>query len=78
MGIVFEYDQQLIKQDTAVIKVKPGLSIGLEAVTSSHVFQIFIGSADAILNQHNVLYNKNDFLKKEILIGFNITRLWNF
>lgn len=78
MGINIEYNHQLTKQDTSVLANKPGLSIGLEAVTSAHVFQIFIGSMDAIIPQHDVLYNKNNFLKKDILIGFNITRLWNF
>lgn len=78
LGIIFEYDHNFTKQDTTVIKVKPNLSIGIEAATSSHVFQVFVGTANSIINQHNILYNSNDFTKMDILIGFNITRLWNF
>lgn len=81
IGIVFEYDMPLTKQDTSVIKVKPNLGIGIEASTSAHVFQVFFGTYENIINQHNVLYNRNDFAKdklKGMLIGFNITRLWNF
>lgn len=81
IGIVFEYDMPLTKQDTAVIKVKPNLSLGIEASTSAHVFQVFIGAAPHIINQYNGLYNQNDFAAdklKGMVIGFNVTRLWNF
>ncbi len=81
IGIVFEYDLPLTKQDTTIIKVKPNLGIGIEAGTSGHMFQIFFGSYNNIINQYNVLYNKNDFATdklKGMAIGFNITRLWNF
>lgn len=77
MAIIFEYDYHLTKQDETLLAVKPNLSLGIEASTSSHVFQIFVGTADAISHQHNEMYNLNDFTKKDLLIGFNITRLWN-
>lgn len=77
LSVIFEYDNHFTKQDETVLAVKPNLSLGIEASTSSHVFQIFVGTADAISNQHNEMYNLNDFTKKDLLIGFNITRLWN-
>ncbi len=77
MSVIFEYDHNFTKQDVNAIAVKPNLSIGLEASTSSHVFQVFVGTAEAISNQHNEMYNTNDYTKKDLLIGFNITRLWN-
>ena len=57
---------------------KPNVSLGLEVSTSSHAFQVFVTTYNAIINQHNMLYNTNDFTEKDLLIGFNITRLWNF
>ncbi|HQQ93832.1 MAG TPA: DUF5777 family beta-barrel protein [Bacteroidia bacterium] len=78
LAITAEYDQNLTAQDDKVIVVKPNLSLGIEAVTSAHVFQVFVTTGQSIINQYNVLYNKNDFSKMEFCIGFNMTRLWNF
>ena len=78
LAVIFEYDYNTTKQDSKVITVKPNIGIGIEAATSNHVFQIFISSGQAIINQHNMLYNANDFTKKAFCIGFNMTRLWNY
>jgi len=57
---------------------KPDLGIGFEVSTGSHQFQIFLCTADAIIHQESALYNSNDFLQKQMVIGFNITRQWGF
>lgn len=57
---------------------KPNFSIGWEVSTSTHAFHMYIGSAQNILPQENMVYNKNDFFDGNILIGLNITRLWGF
>ncbi len=59
---------------------KYNFGIGWEAVTATHVFQVFAGSATALVPQYNVMYNQNEFFKstKNIFLGFNITRMWNF
>ncbi len=57
---------------------KPGLAIGWEISTSAHAFQFFVSNYQGILPQENMMYNPLDFGKGEVLIGFNITRLWNF
>jgi hypothetical protein len=61
---------------------KPNLSLGVEISTSTHAFQIFIATAQGILPQENMMWNKLDAGKKlstaNVLLGFNITRLWNF
>jgi len=46
--------------------------------TSNHSFQVFAGNYNSILPQSNNVFNQNDFTKGQFLIGFNITRLWNF
>ena len=56
----------------------PNISIGYEVSTSTHAFHIFLASGQGILPQENIMFNKNDFFKKGILIGLNITRLWSF
>jgi len=58
--------------------IQPNLSIGLEVSTSTHAFHIYLASAQGILPQEDIMYNENDFFKKGILIGLNITRLWSF
>ncbi|WP_445385409.1 DUF5777 family beta-barrel protein [Robiginitalea sp. IMCC44478] len=57
---------------------KPGFSIGAEFGTSGHAFQLFISNLSGILPQENNMFNTNDFFKGDFLIGFNITRKYNF
>ena len=59
-------------------KPLPNLGIGYEVSTGSHQFQVFVCNADGIINQDIAVYNRNDFFKGDILIGFNITRQWGF
>lgn len=58
--------------------VKPNICIGYEVSTSTHAFHIYLGSAQNILPQENMMFNKNDFFDGGILLGLNITRLWSF
>lgn len=58
--------------------VKPNICIGYEVSTSTHAFHVYLGSAQNILPQENMMFNKNDFFDGGILIGLNITRLWSF
>lgn len=56
---------------------KPNLGIGYEVSTGGHQFQIFICTADAISYPEIMAFNRNDFTKKQILLGFNISRMWD-
>ncbi len=63
----------------------PGLSFGVEFATSGHAFQIFIGNYNGIVPQYNYMFNQNDmdFFNNrkghfDMLLGFNITRIYNF
>ncbi|HLF63214.1 MAG TPA: DUF5777 family beta-barrel protein [Saprospiraceae bacterium] len=76
MGIIVAYDHPIT--DQRFVDPEPNLSIGLEMVTSSHAFQIFIGNYKSLIPQYNHSFNQNSFRDNEFLIGFNITRLWNF
>ncbi len=76
-SFIFDYNQQVTDHDE-VVDVKPNLGFGWEISTSTHQFQIFISSFKGILPQHNMVFNENEFDKEGLLIGFNITRLWNF
>ena len=59
---------------------EPGFSLGVEFSTSGHAFQLFLSSYNGIVPQQNYRYNQNDFFNggTDILIGFNITRNYNF
>lgn len=57
---------------------QPNLSFGIEVATSSHAFQVFMGNYTGIINQKNNFFNTNDPWNGDFVIGFNITRLWNF
>lgn len=56
---------------------QPNIGLGWEFRTSSHVFHLYVSSADGLVPQHNSLYNQNDFSNGEWMFGFTITRLYN-
>jgi len=76
MAIIANYDQPITKHDAN--NPAPNLSFGLELTTSAHAFQFFLGNYSYITPSRNNLFNKNDPSEKQFLIGFNITRLWNY
>ena len=77
MAIIVNYDQPITKHNTN--NPAPNISFGLELTTSSHAFQFFLGNYGAITPQRNNYFNQNDpHFIGQYLIGFNITRLWNY
>ncbi|MGI9546633.1 MAG: DUF5777 family beta-barrel protein [Flavobacteriaceae bacterium] len=81
-AIIWDYSQPItqfdINPDLNNYGNKPGVSIGIEIRTSSHAFQIFFSNYNGIVPQQSYVKNENDFFDGDILIGFNITRLYNF
>jgi hypothetical protein len=75
-SIVANYDQPITQHP--MNNPHPNISLGLQMQTSGHTFQIFAGNYGYTLPQDNNLLNQNDFTKGQFLIGFNISRLWNF
>jgi Membrane bound beta barrel domain (DUF5777) len=77
MAVIANYDQPLTKHKSN--NPNPNISFGVEMATSSHTFQIFAGNYYFITPQRNNVFNQNNpELFSNYLIGFNITRLWNF
>ncbi len=76
MSLIANYDQPLTQHP--MNNPNPNLALGLDMKTSGHDFQIFLGNYGYILPQNNNVYNRNNFSKSQFLIGFNISRLWNF
>ena len=77
----YSYDPQY-KKDTGPYR---NVSLGVEIATSAHAFQIFVTTYRSILPQYNLHYNLNEWItevdgknKLSFLVGFNMTRLWNF
>lgn len=86
-SVIFNYDQPLTKHPTS--NPNPNLALGVEFNTSSHSFQLFFGNYFGLSPQRNNLFNANspisytdaagtDVKGGRFLIGFNITRLWNY
>lgn len=72
----FGYDQALTAHPTN--NPHPNLCFGFEKTTSAHNFQIFAGNYYGIVPQSNNLFNQNDYMKSQYVLGFNISRLWNY
>ena len=86
-SVMVNVDQPITKHVTG--NPNPNVSFGLEFNTSSHSFQVFLGNYFYLSPQRNNLFNRNspfaytDVRGEKIkggrfLIGFNITRLWNY
>lgn len=75
-AILAGYDQPLTQHTTN--NPHPNICFGFETTTSSHAFQVFFGNYYGIVPQSNNMFNRNDYREGQFVIGFNITRLWNF
>jgi hypothetical protein len=75
-ALIANYDQPITEH--LQNNPHPNISFGVELTSSSHAFQVFVGNFYSITPQRNNVFNRNDFGEGNILIGFNITRLWNF
>jgi hypothetical protein len=83
MSLIVNYDQPITKHKSG--NPDPNISIGLEVGTGSHAFQFFIANYSYLVPQRNNYFNQNDYKDgapwqpgNKFLIGFNITRLWNY
>ena len=76
MAFIANFDIPMTSHETD--GPEPNISFGIEIVTSSHAFQVFLGNFKGLVPQHNHMNNSNSFGDNEILIGFNMTRLWSF
>lgn len=76
MAVMAGYDQPLTQH--LANNPEPNICFGLEITTSSHAFQVFAGNYYSIVPQSNNVFNQNNYRDGQFLIGFNITRLWNF
>jgi len=74
--IIADYSQPLTQFDLK--NPHPGISFGVEFATSAHAFQVFLTNYSGIVPQQNYMKNQNDFFDGDFMIGFNITRNYNF
>lgn len=55
-----------------------GVSLGMEFATSAHAFQIYATNYKGILNQRSQFTNTNYWKDGDFMLGFTITRRYNF
>ncbi|MCK9452146.1 MAG: DUF5777 family beta-barrel protein [Bacteroidales bacterium] len=82
-SILFQYDVPLKIKGIAEHRgftnpSKPNLGVGWEIRTSTHAFHIYVSTANGIIPQHNAMFNQNDWMDGEMMLGFSITRMWSF
>jgi hypothetical protein len=75
IAIIANYDQPLTEHP--MNNPHPNVSFGLEIGTRGHIFQIFLGNYESILQQYNNMFNSNDYTQSRYVIGFNITKKWH-
>jgi hypothetical protein len=82
-SIIFQYDVPLkVKGITEhrefLNPAQPNMGIGWEIRTSAHAFHLYLSSTDGLIPQHSNVYNQNSWEKGDLMLGFTITRLYNF
>lgn len=82
-SIIFNTDfplkiKKISEQREWIDPPRPNLACGLEIATTSHIFQIYAGTAGGIIPQDDMMFNRNDWKNKGFAVGFVITRTWNF
>lgn len=75
-SIIFNVDQPVTIHTAG--NPNPNVSAGLEFTTGSHAFQLFLTNYSFLNPARNNLYNRNNWRDNKFLVGFNITRLWNY
>jgi hypothetical protein len=70
--------QSISEQADFTIHPEPIVSFGYEVSTSTHAFQIYVGSNDTLLPQDMMLNNMRKLSWDNFSVGFTITRLWGF
>lgn len=76
-SLLLDYSQPFYS-GTEVDSYKGGLAVGVEFATLGHAFQLFFTNYQALSPQKNYVFNENDFFQGDIVLGFNITRLYRF
>ena len=81
-SILFQYDIPIdcekMKENATLMNVKPNAGLAWEISTSTHAFQITLSSGKLLSRQYDMIYNEYDWTEGDIMLGFNITRLWSF
>ncbi|HET9824501.1 MAG TPA: DUF5777 family beta-barrel protein [Chitinophagaceae bacterium] len=75
-AVIAGYNQPLTDHPTN--NPHPNICFGFETTSSSHAFQVFFGNYYSILPEYSNVLNQNDYTNGQFLLGFNITKLWNF
>ena len=66
---------QGISEYEGIKAAKPNIQFGVEIITTSHAFQIYLGTSNFILPQNVFVRNQNKFDAEGIRIGFILTKL---
>jgi hypothetical protein len=82
-SIIFNVDvplqiKEISEQADFTIHPEPIASFGYEVSTSTHAFQIYVGSNDTMLPQDMMLNNYRKLEWNNFCVGFVISRLWGF
>ncbi|MCX6235464.1 MAG: DUF5777 family beta-barrel protein [Bacteroidetes bacterium] len=85
-SFIFNYDIPLnttkIAENDPMYKPYQNFGVAWEISTSTHCFQFTFSSANSLSRQYNFLFNDNDWTDWSngcpLMIGLNLTRLWNF
>lgn len=77
MALTGEYAYRISKYSQATSQYHNSASVCLEIETGGHVFQIVLSNSFGILENQTIAYTQNDWLKGQVMLGFNIGRFFS-
>lgn len=64
-----------ITQHTEFETAKPNIQAGVELITTTHAFHIYVGTANEILTQNALMFNQSEFNLEGLRFGLVLTKL---
>lgn len=75
-ALTFEYAHRINKYSLSYDTYHDPLGIGFDLETGGHVFQVHFTNQYGMNEAQYIPYTKSDWLKGNIRLGFNISRVW--
>jgi len=76
MALTGEYAYRISKYSQTMSQYHNSAALALEIETGGHVFQVVLTNSYGILENQTIAYTQNDWMKGQVMLGFNIGRFF--
>ena len=76
MALTGEYAYRLSNYSQTMSQYHNSAALALEIETGGHVFQVVLTNSYGILENQTIAYTQNNWMKEQVMLGFNIGRFF--